>query len=245
MRYRTIALVVILLVGPVPARAEGPRRVPGEARWMPLGQLLGELNPQTSRDPDIEEALRRALQGKNYILIYWTTRLGEVRVFGEGETSIRYLAVAPAPALKGPRPVRQSGEPGRPTVDGPGRLRSEALGNPDPAERASALDRLAASSDRALALWTALDVLEREREPEVLESALNLLSAQESVPVEPLLRIAVAGRDPTQRVQALELAAEQGKADPRVRGLLKTLSTDQAEEVREAAQRLLEDLDAD
>ncbi len=246
MRFWTTALLLILLVGWAPARAEGPRRGPGEARSIPLGQLLGGLTPETSRDPDIEEALRRALQGKNYILIYSAAGLSEVRVFGEGKKSARYVAVEPKPSRQGPKSRRPTGQPTSATEDDPARLRSEALGNPDPAERASALDRLAGSSDQALTVATALDVLEREREPEVLESALSLLSVQESVPLEPLLRFATTARDPAHRTQALEMAAEHGKGDPRVRSLLGRLSTtDKAEEVREAAQRLLDDLDAE
>jgi hypothetical protein len=53
-------------------------------------------------------------------------------------------------------------------------------------------------------------------------------------------------RESALRIQALELLSEHGKQDPRVSELLKTVAgNDRDEEVRESAQSLLEELDAE
>jgi hypothetical protein len=112
-------------------------------------------------------------------------------------------------------------------------------GRPEVEELAARLDGM----DEEGALRTALDVLARERDPEVLETALGGLMGLESVPVEPLLEFAERQRNPDLSIQALELLSEHGRSDPRVSDLLTKLARESKNaEVREAAQDLLEDL---
>jgi hypothetical protein len=125
------------------------------------------------------------------------------------------------------------------------RLRAQALGHPDPDERAAGLAELAAGDDEQLALRTATNVLETERVPDVLQRALSVFAGVEAAPIEPLLAFLNANRvrDTAVRVQALELVTERGQGDPRVRALLAMLAgSDRDSEVRESAQSLLEDL---
>jgi hypothetical protein len=245
-------------------------RLSVNAREAPLRQILAELSRlsgiqvylettlerQIAREATtvvfesltIEEGLRRLLRAKNFILVYSPSGLAEVRVYGEGRGEFRRLAVE---TKRPPARARTVQKTDRPPAGAAGelaqliRLRGEALGNPDPAERSGALDELGGSGDQKLVLETALEVLERERDPEVLKSALDLLADQESVPLEPLLRLA-ASRESALRIQALELLSEHGKQDPRVSELLKTVAgNDRDEEVRESAKSLLDELDAE
>ena len=63
--------------------------------------------------------------------------------------------------------------------------------------------------------------------------------------IEPLLRFAASQRNPDLRIQALELLGEHGGSDPRVTELLKKLSQESNEDVRDAAQNVLESLQSD
>lgn len=244
-------------------------RLSVNARAVPLKEILIEisrlsgiqffleaaLDAQAAREEitvtlkalPIEEGLRHLLRQKNFVLVYSPAGLTEARVYLEGKGEFRKLAVGTKRPPPNPRIAKQTSRPSEGAVaesDQIARFRSEALSNPDPAERSAALDRLAESADQALARETVLEVLERERNPEVLESALSVLQDQESVPLEPVLRFAAATRTPTLRLRALELLSEHGKGDPRVRELLSSLArNDRDEEVREHAQSLLEDLE--
>ena len=207
------------------------------------GRVAAEATTISFKGLTIEEGLRRLLRGKNLILVYSQAGLSEIRIYGEGSREFRRLTVGrPQPsrraqtAQRAPRPPRGVVEDFAELT----RLRAEALENPDPAARSAALDRL--SRNEKLAVQTALEILERERDPEVLESALDILGGQESVPLDPLFKVATHP-EPTVRLQALELLSEHGEGDSRVRDLLKKIvQTDRNREVRETARSLLESL---
>jgi hypothetical protein len=169
--------------------------------------------------PTLEEGLRRLLWNRDFLLVYSDEGLAEVRVLGGERGLPRDLEVEAATL---------------------GRLRVEALHHPDPAVRVSALDRLAVNGEQALVLKTALEVLEREPDEEVLKSALDHLLAHESVPVEPVLNLVAGDRDPALRAEALDLLGEHGRGDQRVSDTLRVLvRTEQDAGLRETARTLL------
>lgn len=128
----------------------------------------------------------------------------------------------------------------------PARLEAEALTAADPAVRSLALEGLAETGDAALASNTAARVLGQERDEGVLERALTVLSEQESVPLEPLLRFAASHGHPDLRVRALQWLADRGEGDSRVSELLMSLArSDRSSDVRESAKDLLHDLRRD
>jgi type II secretory pathway component GspD/PulD (secretin) len=203
-----------------------------------------------------EEGLRRLLRAKNFVFVYSGGSLAEVRTYIEGKNED---TTAPANARTAAIGSRRGAGPGAarrpPGMEAAApddaarqqafRLRAQALGDPDPDERAAGLVELAAGGDEQLALRTASNVLEVERVPDVLARALNVFARVEAAPLEPILAFLNAGRvqDTTVRVQALELLTERGKGDPRVRELLVTLaSNDRDGEIRDSARSLLEDL---
>jgi hypothetical protein len=215
-----------------------------------------------------EDGLRRLLRAKNFIFVYSGGSLAEVHTYTEGRNELRRLptdarvASIPAP----PRPPPRSGRPAlRPDAENPGaaqsesastdaerqeglRLRAQALGDPDPDERAAGLDELAAGDNEQLALETAARVLETERVSDVLQSALNVFGGVDTAPLEPILAFVNANRvqDAAVRIRALSLLSDRGQADPRVRELMIMVArSDRDREVRELAQILLEDLTKD
>ncbi len=195
----------------------------------------------------LEASLRRLLKGKNYLLVFSPVELTEVRIYVGGEEEFRRLASERRRQAQRPKSARKAHRQTRSTEEGdqgPLRLQREALTNPDPSERAAALDRLAGEDDQVLAIRTALAALERERNPEVLESALDVLQGGESLPLEPVIRFATSDREPHLRIHALEILSEHGPEEPRILALLRTLAESaQREDVREAAKNLLEDQD--
>ena len=173
MRFLRIALLLVLLGGWAPISAqEAPSvvvtikegRLSVNAQEAPLQQILAEisrlsgipvylevaLKAQAGLEATtvvfqaltIEEGLRRVLRNKNFILVYSLASLAEVRVYEEGKGEFRRLAVeTKQPSRSGkaaPKADRSRGDPAQLA-----RLRDGALGNPDPAERAAALDQLA------------------------------------------------------------------------------------------------------
>jgi hypothetical protein len=211
-----------------------------------------------------EEGLRRLLRANNFILVYSSGALAEVRVYTEGRGQfVRLATPAAAPSPRAAR-ARRSGAaqpqaateaktepapPARAAAAAPDaelvRLRTQALSNPDPSERAAGLDELASSDNIELALGTATRVLETERVSEVLQSALGVLANLDSVPLEPILAFINGERvqDADVRIQALEILTEHGQNDPRVRDVLTRVArSDKNNDVRKTAQDLLDDL---
>jgi HEAT repeat protein len=145
----------------------------------------------------------------------------------------------PAPAP--PAPLRPREDPARLAW-----LRGEAIYNPDAAARSQALEQLAASSDHRLILETALEVLERDRDPRVQQGALDALVELPTIPIEPVLRLVNTSPSTRVRVQALELLSDHRGNEQQVRELLRTLArVDRDQHVRRTAQSLLNDLEND
>jgi hypothetical protein len=195
-------------------------------------------------DVPLEDGLRRLLGPRSTILLYDARGLTEVRIYVEGTGAFR--SVRPA---TGPGGARQGVAAREMTDDDRERARRmdqqrEREGHaPHVEQLVRTLDDLSRRGDEQGAVRTALDVLERERDPEMLETALNGLLGVESVPVDPLLRFAEAQVSPDLSIQALEILSEHGRSDPRVTGLLSKLSRQgSSEAVREAARNLLDDL---
>jgi hypothetical protein len=194
----------------------------------------------------LEAALQQLLQNRNFMFVYSEGRLAEVRVYADGKGQFHRVAAGAAPVAARPAPQpRGDPAPGGGTSETveKARLRSEALRSSDPARRATALDDLAATGDEQMAMDTALMVLERERDPHVIENALEHLSGQDSVRLDPLMGLAASDRPSAVRTRALEILSEHSERDDRVVPFLQRLARrDRDEEVRETAQRLLRQL---
>jgi hypothetical protein len=180
-------------VPPVTLRvSEG--RLSLDARDAPLQTILDEIGDRTGLrvrfdDPaqaqigdelvtvsfervPVEEALRRLLRGRDFVLVYSPGRLAEARVYGRS---------AEAPSGEPPPAASVSSAPAGEPVDrsGVAALRRDALENPDPAARARALEGLAASGDQGAAHDAVLAVLERETVPGLLRRALDIAGVQD------------------------------------------------------------------
>jgi hypothetical protein len=181
----------------------------------------------------LEEAMRRILGGRDALYLYSATGLAEVRVYG----------AVPGSARGRPSSGRTPATSGRP-MKTPAPTDDAALERLEQARRA-ALARQGppapSKPDEEMSVERAIQALGSERNTEVLERALETLADQESVPVQPLVDfVRQRGRDAELRVQALEMLDEQPEGDERVTRLLRDLSTDPNEDVRDAAKDMLE-----
>jgi hypothetical protein len=205
-------------------------------------QMVAELTSTALENVTVEEGLRRVLQNKNFMLGYSASGLTQVRIYREGRRDLGRAA----PASRAGR--KSAIQPPAGVPNDPAsivRLKNEALGGSDPGARATAFSHLA-GADQKVAMETALMILDRDRDPQVLGIALEMVLAQESPPLEPLFKFVATGRDPGLRAQALEVLSSRGQRDPRIRKLLTTLATTEANpELRETAKSLLEDLDSE
>ena len=275
MIFLAIGFMFTLLVGAAPVLAQAAphiavtlreARLLGNAQAAPLQQFLAEIGwlagiqvyveAPVAQEPvtvvfeglTVEEGLRYLLRNNQHVLLYSTAGLVEVRVYGKGKGEFTGAAVK---TDQPPRVVEVTLAAYSPTGSAGGdlmelaRLQAKALNHPNPVDRFRALDELSASGDQRLILETALGVLEREHDPEVLNSALDIVAGQAVVPLEPVLKLA-DGQDPTHRIWALELLSRHGKSDPRVSELFKRVAeNDVEEEVRESAWSLLNQMEAD
>jgi len=246
--------VLVVLAWLVPAEGAPPFTVTADraqlsvtARSAPLDQILVEIGRQSGVEIkiesgledsvtketttvefsglSIEEGLGRLLRQKNMILLYDPAGLSEVRIYVNGTGAFQTVKAQGTQAMT------------------PGRREPE---RPNLAELAARLDAMAAAGDEEGTVRAAVEVLERERDPETRETALSALGGLESVPVDPLLRVAETEGDPDLKIQALQLLIEHGRSDPRVSALLTKLTKESdSTEVREAAESLLEDLQED
>ena len=196
-------------------------------------QLAGETITMALEAVPVEDALRRLLRGKDFVLVYSPSRLDEARVYGRSQARAR----EPAPAAS--VPSGPAGDPeNRDTVT---RLRDLALTSPDPAARAHALEGLAANADQRAVRDAVLEVLERESNPGLLQRALDIVGADRTIPLEPLVKLAVSNPAPEVRIKALTQLVEQMSRDPRARQTLETSAADDpAPGVRDAAKTLLQ-----
>ena len=176
------------------------------------------------KDVRIDDAVRRLLTGRDFVLVYSSTgRLREARVY-EAATSASARTSAPSGADVA-------------------RLRGAALADPDPRERARALEDLAANLDQRAALDAVVEVLGRESNPGLLERALDIVGSERAVPLEPVLRLAASNPEPRVRIKALTRLSEQAAQDVRARQALEVAAADDsAPAVRDTAAKLLKDV---
>src|SRR2546428_12857452 len=100
--------------------------------------------------------------------------------------------------------------------------------------------QLSLSPEKGHACSRALSVLDRDREPVVLRSALDALGAQTPVPIEPLIRFAGNNAQvPELRVRAIELLRDNALGNGQVQALLRVAAArDRSEAVQAAAKRI-------
>jgi hypothetical protein len=171
-------------------------------------------------DPDaIDETIRLLRRDTNFVLSYPPGGPADVRVYRDGDASEN-----PAEAVQ-PAEQREQAT-----------LRAQALGASDAEERVTALHALLGTE---VGRQTALEILARDREPEVLKNALDVLTGYVTLPLEPVLA-AARNQDPSVRIQALELLSLHRANDPRVEQVLtRAAATDADEDVRESARALI------
>jgi hypothetical protein len=197
------------------------------------------------RDLRPEAALRRLLPESHLLFVYSNEgALLEVQVYGPGRSpSTPHAAssrptppsAAAAPPGLSPTPL-PDGDPRR--LD---RLRREAVTHPDAARRTAALEELTGRSDESSVRDTAIEMLARDRDPKVLEAALDVVSTLTSAPLEQIAQFVAAAREPALRIQALDILGERVNEDARVKTWLQSLSTtDGDDDVRSAARMLLD-----
>jgi len=182
----------------------------------------------------VEAALLRLLRDKDFVLLSSPSGAAEVRVYGPGQrTAVRESAPAPAVGAAPP----QADAPDNAAVAG---LRNQALADPDSGVRGRALEGLAAKADQPAARDAVMEVLARETNPGLLERALDIVGGDQSIPLEPIVKLAVNSPAPQVRIKALSQLSQHVTRDPQARRTLEVLAADDpAPPVREAAQALL------
>ena len=105
------------------------------------------------------------------------------------------------------------------------------------------MSQLSRAPDKEIAGETAASVLDRDREPVVLRSALDALGAQTPVPIDPLIRFAGnSSQVPELRVHAIELLRDNALGNGQVQALLRVAAArDRSEAVQAAAKKILDD----
>ena len=198
----------------------------------------------------IDDALRRLLKGRNFILSYGASGVDEIRVYVDGKTGFREVTATKPDQTAMPR--RKLEPPPTPVVRAPdepaavARLRQTALSSPDAEARAEAFGELADVEDDKLVVDTLIQALARERDSRVLEALMDVVEQKKDViPPETLRAFVTSDRNGAARAQALELLADRADTDEATRSLLRTLaSNDASTAVREAAQGILDGLEA-
>ncbi len=237
----------------------GRARLTVDAQAAPFAELLRELGrtmritvavdpgpdaatpiTATFNDVPVEDALRRLLRGRNFTIEYGAAGIDEVHVYQEGavsRTSGAWRADPPSRARSYARLARAAAE----EQEDLNTLERTALDAAEPDERMGALSTISAL-DNTRARDIAIALLTRDDDEEVLSTAVRILRQQEPVPLEPLLSVALSGKPVRVRIEALQAASADGRTDRRLLGALKSLMSDQDEEVRETAKQLLDDL---
>jgi hypothetical protein len=182
----------------------------------------------------VEAALLRLLRDTDFVLLYSPRGVAEVRVYGAGQRAA-VRESPPAPSVSASPP--QANAPDTAAVAG---LRNQALADPDSSVRGRALEGLAAKADQPAARDAVMEVLERETNPGLLERALDIVGGDQSIPLEPIVKLAVSNPAPQVRIKALSQLGQHVTRDPQARRTLEVLAADDpAPPVREAAQALL------
>ena len=193
---------------------------------------------------EVTRGVARLLAGASYLLVYeeatltperGVARLSEIHVIAWPG---RPTSATPAPA----QPVEQTA-PGSELAVAPGVLQHEALGAPEPEQRADALHILAYLGKPEVGMPTLEHALADPHES-VRARALELIKdTGDGAPFDALAHMARGDRSPRLRAAALALLAE--REDVRAVGVLRLGLNDPARVVRERAQALLDDLHAD
>ena len=86
-----------------------------------------------------------------------------------------------------------------------------------------------------------LEVLDRESNPGLLQRALDIVGPDRTIPLEPLVKLAMSNPAPEVRIKALAQIAGHVARDPRARQALELAAADDATPgVRDAARALLQ-----
>ena len=238
-----------------------------EAREAPLQAVVDEVTQRTGvrlhfdetsaaslddlvaiqiHDVPVEDALRLLLRGRDLVFVYGLRRLAEAHVYARSQPTA--AAVPPAASVSSTpttgSPAAFAPVPGPPldsaTLAG---LRSEVLESPDPGVRARALERIAATGDAAPIRDVAVAMLDRESNTDLLQRALDLVADDRTVPLDPVVKLALANPAPEIRVKALTHLGADADRNPRARQTLEaSASSDPAPNVRDAARALLQQL---
>ena len=222
-------------------------KISGEARLDP--QVVNQAQTVGFHQLKVEEAFRRLLPDYNFVVVHSSDGI-EIDIHAPGQRSqpapqgTRTVGQA-APSAPQAAPSAPQAAPGAPQAapSDPTILRDTALSDPDPRKRAQAMSQLSRIPDKEIAGETALTVLDRDREPVVLRSALDALGAQTPVPIDPLIRFAGNNAQvPELRVRAIELLRDNALGNGQVQALLRVAAArDRSEAVQAAAKRILDD----
>lgn len=214
---------------------------------------LDELVDIAIQDVSVENALRLLLRGRDLVFVYGPGRLAEARVYGRAAS--RPAAVPPAasvsstPAAAPPVAAAPgAATPAAPPVAGAPldattltRLRSEALESADAGVRGRALESIAATGDAARIREVAVAMLDRETNAGLLQRVLDLVAEDRTVPLDPVVKLALSNPAPEVRVKALTHLGADAERTPRARQTLEASATnDPAPNVRDAARALLQ-----
>ena len=223
-------------------------KISGEAKLDP--QVVNQAQTIRFHELKVEEAFRRLLPDHNFVVVHSSDGI-EVDIHAPGQggqpasQGARTVGQAQA-APSAPQPAPSAPQAPRPQMDvrgDPTTLRDTALSDPDPRRRAQAMSQLSRAPDKEIAGETAASVLDRDREPVVLRSALDALGAQTPVPIDPLIRFAGnSSQVPELRVHAIELLRDNALSNGQVQALLRVAAArDRSEAVQAAAKRILDD----
>jgi hypothetical protein len=221
-------------------------KISGQARLDP--QVINQAQTVRFHELKVEEAFRRLLPDHNFVVVHSSDGI-EIDIHAPGQRgpasqSTRTVGQAAPSAPQAARSAPQAAPNAPMDVRGdPTMLRDTALSDPDPRRRAQAMSQLSRTPDKEIAGETAVTVLDRDREPVVLRSALDALGAQTPVPIDPLIRFAGNGAQvPELRVRAIELLRDNALGNGQVQALLRVAAArDRSEAVQAAAKRILDD----
>ena len=194
-------------------------------------------------------AVQRRLKEVNYVVVESKADRGEIQYYANDRDSQLASFTPPSREQPGRPPAFQGHQPGPVR---PGRRTDPALTAAlrerlhvasTPTEKARALDELALHAEEDVVRDIALELLGREQNADVLESALEALDDVRNVPIRPLMEFITRERRKDLRVQAIEIVGRHARNDAAARDLLTRLSAGREEEaIKRAARSALEDL---
>jgi HEAT repeat protein len=208
-----------------------------------LASLQHESVTATFAGVTVEEGLRRMLRGNDCIFVYTADRLVEAWVYSP-DVSRSTVLMAPPREPDSPAPKILSTGGDADTVPGdPAQLAADAVSSPSAEVRIRALEEFSEINDHRLVRSTAVAVLHRDRDPQVLGTALEVLGHLEEPPVEPVLELLKRADDVGTRMLALDYLVGHVAADPQVRAAIeRVMRSDRSAEVRNNARSALDAL---